>query len=105
MVRLSLDDPQKDMFWYYGLPSVLVHGKSHGIQDVLRRDSDETTTRSRDSLWLERVLEMNRATGFALRYGFCSGLTLTWICAVFAQPSRCSTTSWLPTGCSRKRSR
>jgi len=68
MVKLSFDDAD-DMFWYYGHPSVIVHGKTHGIQDVLARRPDGTLERSPNSLGLNRVAEMHRATGFALRYG------------------------------------
>lgn len=67
MVKTSLDDPA-DMFWYYGHPSIIAHGKTHGIPDVLAILPDGSLERSPNSLGLERVAEMHRATGFTLRY-------------------------------------
>lgn len=69
MVRLALDTAG-DLFWYYGRPSIVVHGKSHGIQDVLDLRPDGTLERSPNSLGLNRVGEMHRATGITLQYGF-----------------------------------
>lgn len=68
MVRLSLDQPD-DLFWYYGYPSIIVHGKTHGIQEVLKREPDGTLSRSENSLGLEPVREMYRTTAFCLQYG------------------------------------
>lgn len=68
MVRLALDKPD-DFFWYYGYPSVIVHGKTHGIQDVLKTRADGSLERSPSSLGIDRIAEMRRATGFAIQYG------------------------------------
>lgn len=67
MVRLALDSPD-DMLWYYGHPSIIVHARTHGIQDVLKITPDGSVERSPNSLQLDRVLEMHRATGFAIQY-------------------------------------
>lgn len=69
MVELALDDGE-DLFWYYGDPSILMHGKTQGIQDVLRRLPDGGVERHIGSPRFDRVAELCRATGYALRYGF-----------------------------------
>ena len=68
MVKLYLDDPN-ELFWYYGLPSIITHGKTHGIQEVLKSRTDGTMERSLNSVYFERVEEMYRAVGYALEYG------------------------------------
>lgn len=73
LVKLAIDGPD-ELFWYYGRPSIIVHGKTHGIQDVLKRLADGSLERSPNSLQLERIEEMHRATGFALQYGFLLAL-------------------------------
>lgn len=73
LVKLALDKPD-EFFWYYGHPSVIAHGKTHGIQDVLKKRADGTLERSPNSLGIERIPEMHRATGFALQYGFLLAL-------------------------------
>jgi hypothetical protein len=66
LVKLALQPGE--LFWYYGLPSIIVHGKIHGIQDVLGKRPDGTIERSLNSRHLDRVEELRRATGFALHY-------------------------------------
>jgi hypothetical protein len=57
-----------DLFWYYGHPSIIVHGKTHGIQEVLRDLGGGQLERVINSPGLDRVNELNRATGFTLEY-------------------------------------
>jgi hypothetical protein len=66
LVKLALQPGE--LFWYYGLPSIMVHGKIHGIQDVLGKKPDGTMERSLSSRQLDRVEELRRAAGFALHY-------------------------------------
>jgi hypothetical protein len=65
-VKLTLQPGE--LFWYYGLPSIIVHGQIHGLQDVLGKRPDGTIERSLNSRHLDRVEELRRATGFALHY-------------------------------------
>ncbi len=69
LVKTALDKAD-ELFWYYGHPSVIVHGKTHGIQDVLKKRADGGLERSPNSIGIDRITEMHRATGFALQYGF-----------------------------------
>lgn len=69
LVKLALDEPE-ELFWYYGRPSIIVHGKTHGIQDVLIKRADGSLERSPNSPQIDRIKEMHRATGFAIQYGF-----------------------------------
>jgi hypothetical protein len=66
LVKLTLQPGE--LFWYYGLPSIIVHGQIHGLQDVLGKRPDGTIERSLNSRHLDRVEELRRATGFALHY-------------------------------------
>lgn len=73
LVKLALDEPE-ELFWYYGRPSIIVHGKTHGIQDVLKKRADGSLERSPNSLQIDRIEEMHRATAFAIQYGFLLAL-------------------------------
>ena len=87
-------DPE--LFWYYAHPSIIVHGKTHGIQEVLRDLGGGQLERVINSPGLDRVDELNRATGFTLEYAaFLSanygldGSKVSEISTRFAETLRC----------------
>ena len=63
---LGADRAGKDMLWYYGVPSIIMHGKPHGIGDVMTIRDDGQMERSVVSKWFSRQDELGRALGIAL---------------------------------------
>lgn len=57
-----------DFFYSYGLPSLIVHAKPHGIPGVLRLREDGQMERRYDSVWLDRKDELAQGVGMALQY-------------------------------------
>jgi hypothetical protein len=63
---LGVERAGKDMLWYYGVPSIIMHGKPHGIADVMTIRDDGQMERSIVSKWFDRGDELSRALGIAL---------------------------------------
>jgi len=60
-------DPE--LFWLYGLPSLIVHGKPHGIPDVLRLVGANQLERSPNSNWFTSADQLMKAIGISHEYG------------------------------------
>ncbi len=73
MVALALHKPG-DKFWYYGQPSIIAHGKLHGIRDVLAKDATGRMTRNLNSRHHDRVAELRRVGSIALEYAMLIAL-------------------------------
>ena len=57
-----------ELFWLYGLPSLIVHGKPHGIPDVLRLVGLNQLERSPRSNWFTSADQLMKAIGISHEY-------------------------------------
>ena len=61
-------EAERDFFWLYTMPSLLMHAKPLGISDVVSFTEDKQKLRNPNSLLLDRTEELNKTIGIALQY-------------------------------------
>lgn len=63
-----------EFFWSYGFPSIIGHGKPHGIPDVLTPIGGGRVSRTERSAWLDRRVQLATTAGYGLQYASFVGL-------------------------------
>lgn len=61
-------ESERDYFWLYTMPSLLVHAKPLGIPDVVSLTKTKQKERNPNSISLNRLEELNKTIGIALQY-------------------------------------